>query len=295
MKKFTVSVLTYKRNAMLSLCIQSLLKMSVRPNEILIIDQNPTDTLKKVLDRFAARNRDILFSYIFMGEAHIAKGRKKALETAQYDYLLFTDDDCRVDRDWAYYALSQLSTGHPLVAGKCLPDMKRNTRVSRILHEETELFFSMYRAEMGTKHIRSYLMDPKNCALNRKTILGKNLMYDPHQFWLEDMDFSFQAYRKKVPIVVEERMLVTHTYIHTVFQAVQSQFRLGYAFETLLRRWKKVPEVRALVAYVSQKNMHNKRSGLESNPLALLFSLARSAGYLFGTIRSFYSGRSSDG
>lgn len=295
MKKFTVSVLTYKRNAMLSSCIQSLLKMSARPSEILIIDQNPTDTLKKTLDRFAGRNKDMLFSYIFMGEAHIAKGRKKALETARYDYLLFTDDDCRVDREWAYYALSQLDAGHPLVAGKCLPDRKNDTLVSRILHEQTEQFFALYREGARTKHMRSYLMDPKNCALNRKTILGKNLMYDSHQFWLEDMDFSFQAYRKKIPIVVEERMVVTHTYIYTVFPAIRSQFRLGYAFETLLRRWKNVPEVRALIAYSSQKNMYNKRSRLESNPLALLFSLARSAGYLFGTIRSFYSGRSSDG
>lgn len=295
MKKFTVSVLTYKRNELLWECLKSLLRMSIRPNEILIIDQNPTDKLKNKIARLAAKNKDIVFTHIFMGEAHVAKGRKKALEKARYDYLLFTDDDCRVDKEWALHALRMLNTSHPLVAGKCLRDKRADTLVARTLHEQTEHFFSHYETAAKGGHILSYLMDSKNCALDRRSILKKKITYNPRQFWLEDVDFSFQAYMKKIPIMVEKKMIVTHTYVRTIPQAMQLQFRLGYTFVALLRRWRSVPEVRALIAYASQKDMQNKRKGGGLNPLVVLFSLTRSAGYLFGTIRSFYSGRSSDG
>lgn len=290
MKKYTVSVLTYRRDTMLKACINSLLKMKVRPNEILIIDQNPTDRLRKEISRYGIRNKDIQFTYVFMGNAHIAKGRKKAMETAQYDYLLFTDDDCIVDKDWAYHALRALGAHHPLVAGKCLRDTTNDTLVSRTLHEQTERFFSMYKTKKG-RHIQSYLMDPKNCAINRNIVMKKKIMYDPEQFWLEDMDFAFQAYVKKVPILSEEKMIVTHTYVHTVLQAMRSQFKLGWAFKTLFRRWRNTPQVRALYTYASHKNMQNKEASTSKyNPLVHLFSLSRNAGYLFGTIRSFIFG-----
>lgn len=291
MKKYTVSVLTHHRDAMLKVCIDSLLKMRMRPNEILIIDQNPTDRLRREISRYGVRNKDIRFTYIFTGDAHIAKGRKKAMETARYDYLLFTDDDCVVDRNWSYHALRALSTKHPLVAGKCLRDMTNDTLVSRTLHEQTERFFSMYKTKTKGGHIKSYLMDPKNCAIDRSVAIKKRIMYDPEQFWLEDMDFAFQAYIKNVPILSEEKMIVKHMYVHTISKAIKSQFKLGWAFETLFRRWRGTPRVRALYTYASHKNMQNKEVATNRyNPLPLLFSLSRSAGYLFGTIRSFIFG-----
>lgn len=291
MKKYTVSVLTYRRDVMLRACIDSLLEMKVRPNEILIIDQNPTDRLRKEISRYGVKNKNIQFTYVFMGNAHIAKGRKKAMETARYDHLLFTDDDCTVDRDWSYHALRALSTKHPLVAGKCLRDMTNDTLVSRTLHEQTERFFSMYKTKTKGGRIKSYLMDPKNCAIDRSVAIKKKIMYDPQQFWLEDMDFAFQAYIKKVPILSEEKMIVTHTYVHTIPQAMRSQFKLGLAFETLFRRWRDTPRVRALYTYASHKNMQNKEAGTSKyNPLVHLFSLSRNVGYLFGTIRSFIFG-----
>lgn len=290
MKKYTVSVLTYRRDAMLKICIDSLLKMKVKPNEILIIDQNSTDRLRKEISRYGTKNKGIRFTYVFMGNAHISKGRKKALETARYDYLLFTDDDCAVDRDWSYHALRALAN-NPLVAGKCLRDMKNDSLVSRTLHEQTERFFSMYKTKTKEGRIQSYLMDPKNCAIDRRVVRTKKIMYDPEQFWLEDMDFAFQAYMKKVPILSEEKMIVTHTYIHTMSQAMKSQFKLGLAFETLFRRWRNTSRVRALYMYASHKDMQDRGTLMNRyNPLLLLFSLSRNAGYLFGTIRSFIFG-----
>lgn len=292
MKKYTVSVLTYQRDAMLKRCLESLLKMRVRPGEILIIDQNPTDRLRGEISRYGVRNKDIRFTYVFMGEAHIAKGRKKALEVARYDYLLFTDDDCTVDRDWSYRALLDLENNAPLVAGKCIRNTTNDSAVARALHEQTELFFLMYRDDREKKgKTRSYLMDPKNCAINRNIIMKKGIMYDPRQFWLEDMDFSFQAYEKNIPILFEEKMVVTHTYTHALPQALRAQFKLGYAFETLFRRWKGKPKVRALYLYASRKHMLSRKINRGHDQLlTIFFSLSRNMGYLFGTIRSLIFG-----
>lgn len=290
-KKHTVSILTYNRNVLFELCLQSLLKQTVRPNEILIIDQNPTQKLKEIIDQYGYKNKEIIFTYIHMRKPHISKGRKEALQKAKYNYLLFTDDDCVVDKNWSYNALLSLGKKNPLVAGRCLINRKESNEVSITLHEMTEIFFSLYRNNSNNKHTQSYLMDPKNCAINRNVLLKHNIMYNEKQFWLEDVDLSFQAYSKKIPIFFNKKMAVTHTYTKNIVQALRGQFRLGYAFQLLLARWAKNIHVRAL--YISTSYLYEKRKHSlykHHKLLIYLFSVARNVGYSFGTMRSIFLG-----
>lgn len=100
--KISVIIATYNRSDMLAVALQSLTQMTVPPDfdlEILIVNNNSTDSTQAVAESFVARH-PVRFRYIFEPQ----QGKSFALNTgvaaARGDILAFTDDDITVHPNW---------------------------------------------------------------------------------------------------------------------------------------------------------------------------------------------------
>ncbi|MFZ2206240.1 MAG: glycosyltransferase [Microgenomates group bacterium] len=290
MNNYSVALLTYKRKELFTRCLISILNQTTKPNEIIIIDQNTDNSMKRIVKQFQDNNKPVDIKYVHMKKKNVSIGRNVAIQKSSNNYLLFTDDDCEVEKDWGKNAVYALGT-HQLVLGNCLMNNQQQGVLALIQHRLTDSYFALFRFQMNENGFQSYIIDTKNCAMNKKGIIKHKISFNPRQPYIEDMDFSYQAYINNISIRYEPKMRIWHTYKDNLFDALKSQFKLGHNFQILDKRWEKNLRIKALNAYVFTKHM--KKNSIAITPLShiyLLFSLFRKLGYAFGTIRTVFLG-----
>ena len=88
MKRVSVVIPTYNRAELLKLMIQSILAQTLRPLEIIIVDDGSTDHTAEVCASFAPTVR-----YIRQGNAGVSAARNTGIRAAEGDWIAFCDSD----------------------------------------------------------------------------------------------------------------------------------------------------------------------------------------------------------
>jgi GT2 family glycosyltransferase len=95
----SVIVCTRDRPRALEACIKSLLPMTHRRFEVVVVDSAPTtDAAREVVERYAGES--VTVRYVREREPGLARARNRGLVVAAGDHVAFTDDDVVVDADW---------------------------------------------------------------------------------------------------------------------------------------------------------------------------------------------------
>jgi glucosyl-dolichyl phosphate glucuronosyltransferase len=122
--KASVIICTFNRAESLSRTLESLLCMAVSPElewEVLIVDNNSTDSTKSVSDLFQQEFPG-RFRYIFEGRQGKSFALNTAIDAAKGEILAFTDDDVTMDAQWLAQIISTMENCDCLgVGGRILP------------------------------------------------------------------------------------------------------------------------------------------------------------------------------
>jgi GT2 family glycosyltransferase len=120
----SVVVSTYNRADRLPAALEALLSQRTDvPYEVIVVDNNSTDSTAAVLARLAKRSRGRL-RYVFEGRQGLSYGRNTGIALARAPIVAFTDDDVRVAADWVDL-LHKTFGDHPdidYVGGRVLPE-----------------------------------------------------------------------------------------------------------------------------------------------------------------------------
>jgi len=97
--KFKVSVVTPTRNRskLLEKCLASLTSQTIRPHEIIIVDNNSTDNTKKIISKYKSR---IDIKYIYLNQGTYPEFYNSGIYQASGQIIAFLDDDCIADKNW---------------------------------------------------------------------------------------------------------------------------------------------------------------------------------------------------
>jgi hypothetical protein len=98
----TVLIPTRNRPALLDQALQSVVRQSVQPSEVIVVDNGPDDDTRDVVRGF---EEDYPFiRYIAEPNPGIPVARNRALKESagESDVVAFMDDDCRADENWLY-------------------------------------------------------------------------------------------------------------------------------------------------------------------------------------------------
>jgi glycosyltransferase involved in cell wall biosynthesis len=96
---FTVAICTWNRASLLFQTLGRLTRLE-RPDapwELIVVNNHSTDQTECVLDAFMSR---LPLRRVFEAEAGLSHARNAAIRHATGDYLVWTDDDALVDKDW---------------------------------------------------------------------------------------------------------------------------------------------------------------------------------------------------
>src|SRR5690242_18447539 len=99
----SVSVIlsTYNRAAQLGPALDHLLAQgrSAPSHEVIVVDNNSTDTTRQVVEARVARAGGHL-RYVFESKQGLSYARNAGILAARGDIIAFTDDDVRVSPEW---------------------------------------------------------------------------------------------------------------------------------------------------------------------------------------------------
>ena len=96
---FTVAICTWNRASLLFRTLERFTRVE-RPKvpwELIVVNNHSTDQTERVLDTFVSR---LPLRRVFEGEPGLSHARNAAIRYATGDYVLWTDDDALVDKDW---------------------------------------------------------------------------------------------------------------------------------------------------------------------------------------------------
>jgi GT2 family glycosyltransferase len=116
----TVIVCTRDRPRELSVCIESLLRMTHEHFDVVVVDSAPTSAAtKETVERYAGER--ISVRYVRENEPGLARARNRGVTVATGAHLAFTDDDVRVDAAWLSELTAALDPGVACATGLSLP------------------------------------------------------------------------------------------------------------------------------------------------------------------------------
>lgn len=281
---YTLGIVTRNRPTLLADCLKSIFQQYVLPKEIIIIDQSSDGNSQSIVRLLAIKYPKICFSYKRVKQQTLAASRNTIVNSATTKFLLFTDDDCIVDRNWAKEAINALESGYHFVQGKTEQNKTKRNLISDVEFKMVERFFQAFRY-VSHKNMFSYLLDPKNCGIDRMIFLRMKLRFNIRRKWFEDVDMSMQLYSKKLSVYYQPHMKVSHLFRTNLIEALILQFKMGAGFKELHASWIKYPRIITLHQDVMLR-YRNSRPNIHffEKVLSIVFNFVRWTGYRFGTI-----------
>jgi glycosyltransferase involved in cell wall biosynthesis len=124
----SIVIPTYNRARLLGPTLESVKNMRVPEGmaiELLVIDNNCTDNTPQIIKQ-AAQDSEIHITRIVEKQQGLCYGRNRGLQEAQYEHVVYLDDDIEVAEDWllGYFdAVQQLAAD--CVVGPVFPKFER--------------------------------------------------------------------------------------------------------------------------------------------------------------------------
>ena len=100
--KISVIVPTLNRPGDLRAALDSILRQTLLPYEVLVVDQSPDDRSRRLVEELASRpsKRQIRFRHVVQQERSLVKARNRGLDLAEGDLISFLDDDVVLLEDY---------------------------------------------------------------------------------------------------------------------------------------------------------------------------------------------------
>lgn len=176
-------VATYNAPQMLRLCLQSVLRQTLSPSEIIIADDGSTSFTKELIDNMRPQFSAPLVHVWHEDEGfRLAAIRNKALSIAKGDYIIQIDGDVILERHFVEDHLRFAEAGYVVLGSRCMLTEEKTKTVLEMKDYEPSIFSSGIKRRDSA--LRCPLLSPLffnnrhtvgcNMAFWRKDVLGVN-------------------------------------------------------------------------------------------------------------------------
>lgn len=216
--KLTIIIPTKDREQVLLNCIWSILKQSVRPHELIIVDDGNLDNnnMKEIL-----ANNKVKYVYIKKSKPGAARSRNMGLKEATGNIIMFLDDDVILDKDYVKHVLeifkNDVCNKIGGVGGDIINIEDRSLSFSNKMRQTIEKIFLIRSDDQGTilpsgfdvpvgraNHQKKVEILPGcNMSFRRNVFDSFDEIFDGYTGYAhgEDTDFSYRISRKYEIIV----------------------------------------------------------------------------------------------
>lgn len=222
---YSIIVATCNRQKDLVKLIDSILKQTVLPAEVIIIDQSDNDDTKKYIEscrnQLITESNNVNFIYIYQAKKSLVVARNKGIDIATGEIVSFLDDDVVLFEDYYEKVLHYFNDNEKIggVGGKVIKKhlhswgMRLLSKVFLLNNYHGNMTASGFGYPVGGDRrfdspMRVEMLSGYNMNFRRKFL--KNDKFDE---WFtgyglrEDVEFSYRISRKTVLMIIPEAKL----------------------------------------------------------------------------------------
>lgn len=223
----SVIIVTFNSEKTVERTMRSLLKQSVLPREVIVIDGGSSDGTLQVVNRM---KEVALLPIILVSKVHGSRGycRNVGLEHSSGDIIAFLDSDCEAPLDWLSNLISTLrKPGSHVkgVGGPYVPPADSHSFSNTTYHllgaSTGRLTAQFLRKEDNEKHVVT--MPGGNCAFEKSALLEAG-GFDPKLDYCEDADLS-----GKVSALGHRLLFVPSTFVYHDWKGWKGLLQLALA------------------------------------------------------------------
>ncbi|MCX8182316.1 MAG: glycosyltransferase family 2 protein [Candidatus Methanomethyliaceae archaeon] len=205
---------TYNRPKALERCLKSILKQTLLPAEVIVVESGPFNVAKEVVNRYKEKfgQLAIELKYFRNLEGSLTIAKELGIQNASFEIVSFLDDDMIIHKDY-YKAIMEVYERVPYtlgVMGKNVEKMGKRKILSKLVEAYQKIFlirinhdfrFRLLPSMGNTYSDREGIVECEwlsGASTFKKDILLKvrpdsNLK---KYCWNEDLDLSYRIYKK---------------------------------------------------------------------------------------------------
>jgi len=315
--KISVIIITYNRANILKNTLECLARQTIKPFEVIVVDNFSTDKTKDVIYDFGKK---LPIKYVSEKRNNLAVLRNLGIKLSKGKIIAFLDDDTRVSREWIYN-LKNYFNGNRTVDCVCgyLGVIKKDylTEANRNITESIFVMANKFANSIGMlsklkAFLKTQIKDFFHSQVNftgtttmamKRDVFEKIGLFDENFAHVEEFDFQLRMLKNNIKMVLLP-FRIDHYYKNTLSGIVKQYFSYGF-YEYLsyvkhrrdknLRRFMTNIEKSFLVAaffpfLVTMRYLilNKKDMKLELIPIIFFATLIARFCFALGTIYSHY-------
>lgn len=217
--RVAVTVGAYNEEKNIAHLIESLLKQTRLPDEIVICDDGSTDKTAEIIRSFAMKYPQV--KYIYQKNAGPAKARNNAWKSATADVCVFTDGDCVPEPNWIEEIIKPLSEERIGATAGGYKTLNKHSLLAQFIGYEIEWRYRNIKEEIDA-HGTYNLAVRKNIL---EEIGGLNEEYPKASG--EDWDMTYKI-SKKYKLIFVPTAIVGHYHPEKFWWYMKNQIRRAY-------------------------------------------------------------------
>ncbi len=228
--KVTIIVPAYNEEKTIEICIQSLLNLTYPKNkyEILIIDNNSTDSTANIIKKYNVR-------YFKEKKLGVASARNLGIKKAKGEIVAFIDADCAADKDWLFHLVRGFSQNKKIagVGGDI-----RALNPKNLIEKYAEVCLFHPKKHMIDNKLQPPFLATANCAYKIE-LVKKASLFDPSFRWCVDADLSWRIYFMGYKFLYKPKAIVFHEMPKTLTNLIKKYYLYGWWKAKLLSKHRK--------------------------------------------------------
>lgn len=217
--------------------------------EIIVVNDNPKESLKKDLRLFHDREKVVNNFVVVENERNLGFGQSvnKGVAKAKNPYIMLLNDDVILKDNDFEKAVDHFKKDHNLFAVSFAQIEKNKNIVGKnILYWKKGFIHHEKKHDMKTGS--NAWAEGGACIIDKakfNMMGGFNTLYSP--FYWEDVDLSYQAYRYGFHVLFDSEIQVIHHHESTIGRVFSTHYIQTIAFRNqLLFIWKNIDSLRLL-------------------------------------------------
>ena len=213
----SVVVPAYNCQKTIASCINAILKQSLPPQEVIVVDDGSQDQSARLIQDF--KN----VKYVYQPNAGPAAARNTGAFLASGDVVFFTDSDCVPDENWLARAIEGFVEKDVVAVAGSYGIVNQKSLLARVIHQEI-LFRHHQLMPKFPKAFGSYNVGIKKNVF--KEVRGFSTAYRFASG--EDNDLSYKIIQSGGKILFNSASLVNHFHTEKPGRYLKEQFRHGF-------------------------------------------------------------------
>lgn len=226
----SVAITTRNRPFLLRRCLDSILRQTLLPKEIIVVDASDNSEIE-VLNDFKSK---LLITYFHKPGLNAPQARNAALKKATHNAVLFIDDDCMAEKDW-FKEMLQLSKKHATatIISSTVIQYPENSIYAKVIN-----VIRPYRRKIADAY-RNIYINIDNALFFRNKLNKNHIAFDEHLTREEDIDIALQVLLKRGKIILVDGPTVYHHARSTLSSFLLQRFMNAGNSIKLKKKWSK--------------------------------------------------------